>query len=78
MPLLFACTKFRVFCNMVHIRFTLDGKFCMLFLLSADIFSKSTFLKNSFRNTVSVKQFGSRSGPSYQQMTLGDKVLLPS
>ena len=31
------------------------GKSCMLFLLSADLsFSKSTILKNSFRNTISV------------------------
>ena len=30
------------------------GKFFPLFLLSADFFSKSTFLKNSFRNAIRV------------------------
>ena len=30
------------------------------FLSSADFFSKSAFLKNSFMNTISVKQLGSR------------------
>ena len=28
-------------------------------------FSKSTFLKNSFRNTIKVSHFGCRSGPTF-------------
>ena len=39
--------------------------------------AKSTFWKNSFRNTIkSVKQFGSRSGLTFcQQKTLADEEL---
>ena len=36
------------------------------FLLPADIFSKSTFSKNSFANNFSVKQFGSRSAREWE------------
>ena len=44
----------------------------MLFLLSADFFcSKSTFFKIFFQEYhQSAKQFGSRSGPTYQQTAL--------
>ena len=46
----------------------LVGKFTLCppgnFASFADFFSSSTFSKNSFRNTISVKQFGSRSGPT--------------
>ena len=34
------------------------------FLSSADFSKIKYFLKNSFRNTISVKQFGSRPGPA--------------
>ena len=57
------------------------------FLSSAVFFSfKINFYEKFFRNTISVKYFGSRSGPtfdlvpnclhkSYQQTTLGDREL---
>ena len=35
------------------------------FLASADFFLKTTFSKNSFRNTISVKQLGFRSGLAF-------------
>ena len=45
---------------------------CMLFCRLL-IFSKSTLSKNSFGNTIreSVKQFGSRSGPTFVGPDLG-------
>ena len=41
------------------------GKLCMLLLPSADLSFKIIFSKVSFRNKISVKQFGSRSGPTF-------------
>ena len=46
-----------------------------LFLLSADFIEKSTFSKNSFRNTISVTKFGSRSGPTFFWPDLGPNCL---
>ena len=65
------------------------GNDSTFFWLSADLFSESTFQKNSFRKTISVP-FASRSGMTkrmgliwvltvckgYQQMTLRDKELM--
>ena len=49
------------------------------FLLSADFFSKSTFSKNSFRNTIRVSnrfdQWVQSVCKNYQQTPLGDKEL---
>ena len=42
---------------------------CLLF------FSNSTFSKKYFRNTISVKQFGSRSGPTFFGPDLGPNCL---
>ena len=36
--------------------------------------SKSTFLKNSFSNIISVQQFGSRSGPTFCRAWSGSKL----
>ena len=38
------------------------------FLLSAGFFFKIKFLENFFRNTISVKQYGSRSGLTFCQV----------
>ena len=46
----------------------------MLLLLSADFFSKQIFSKNSFRNTIKVKQFISRSGPTFCQACSGSSL----
>ena len=48
----------------------------MLLLSSADIFQNLLFQKNTFRTTIRVKWFGSRSGQTvckrYQQMAKAD------
>ena len=50
------------------------GKFSG-FLASADFSSKLSYTKNSFRNTISVKQFGSRSGGTFFGPDLGPNCL---
>ena len=45
--------------------------FCRLLIF----FSKSAFLNNSFRNTTSVKQLGSSSGPTFYQPRSESKLL---
>ena len=46
----------------------------MLFVVCWFFFSKSAFLKNSFRKTISVKQLGSRSGPTFYKPWSGTKL----
>ena len=50
-----------------RVKFLSTRNFLHAILSSADFFSKSSFLKNSFRNTISVKQFGTRSGPTFSR-----------
>ena len=44
------------------------------FLLSADLFQNQPFQKTKIRNTKSVKQFGSRSGPRFFWVLFGSKL----
>ena len=55
------------------------GKFFSFFVVCWS-FSKYTFSKNSIRNTISVKQHGSRSGPTFVGSGLGPKCkqILPT
>ena len=50
------------------------GKFCTLFFVICWYFSKPLFSKNYFRNTTSVKHFGSRSGPTCCRSWYGSKL----
>ena len=65
----------RLFCSAWHVSFnpykpsvhfnSLPPRKFICTFFPLQIFSKSTFSKNSYRNTISVQQFGSRSGPTF-------------
>ena len=50
------------------------GYCCMLFCRLVDFFLKINFFKKSFRNTISVEQFRSRSVPKFCQAWSGSKL----